>query len=121
MTYYDQTTSLDVVPGEIPTHQCAIPGLNPSIGKLTPFLKWAGGKEQELRHILPSIPTFDSYFEPFVGGGAVFFSIEAQKKFINDKSPELCTLYAMIAKNDKDLFLALDFLLASWQDLGMLV
>ncbi len=43
--------------------------------RLTPLLKWAGGKEQELKHILPMIPSFDAYYEPFVGGGAIFFSI----------------------------------------------
>ena len=95
--------------------------LTPRAGKLTPFIKWAGGKEQELRHILPAIPAFDSYFEPFVGGGAVFFSITANKKFINDRSPELFNLYRMIAKNDKEFFRALDILLDGWQHLSILV
>ena len=58
-------------------------------GKLSAFLKWAGGKEQELGYILPLIPSFDTYYEPFVGGGAVFFAIEASRKCINDRSPEL--------------------------------
>ena len=49
--------------------------------RLTPLLKWAGGKEQELKHILPMIPSFDAYYEPFVGGGAIFFSIQSQRKF----------------------------------------
>src|SRR5260370_25897708 len=83
--------------------------------KLTSFLKWAGGKEQELKYILPSIPSFDNYYEPFVGGGAVFFSIQSTVKFINDKSPELFNLYLMIAQNNKDFFNALDILLELWQ------
>src|SRR5258708_4259160 len=61
----------------------------PKSDRLTSFLKWAGGKEQELRYILPLIPSFNNYYEPFVGGGAVFFSIQAPRKFINDKSSEL--------------------------------
>jgi DNA adenine methylase len=112
MRQYDRTASWDVLPDAVPESHT---------GRLTPFLKWAGGKEQELRYILPSIPAFDSYFEPFVGGGAVFFSITARKKFINDRSPELCKLYAMIAKSDKDLFRALNILLAGWRCLGTLV
>jgi hypothetical protein len=37
--------------------------------RLPSLLKWAGGKEQELRYILPVIPPFRRYYEPFVGGG----------------------------------------------------
>jgi len=88
---------------------------------LSPFLKWAGGKEHELKHILPAIPPFERYFEPFVGGGAVFFSVMADKKFINDKSPELFQLYTMIANNDQDFFTALDVLLAGWQRISAIV
>jgi DNA adenine methylase len=41
---------------------------------LNPILKWAGGKEQELKYIRPAIPhTFDRYFEPFVGGARFVF------------------------------------------------
>lgn len=60
--------------------------------RLPSLLKWAGGKEQELRYILPMIPPFHHYYEPFVGGGAVFFSMQAEMKFINDKSSELISL-----------------------------
>ncbi len=121
MRQYDQAASWGILPDVLPEPHTDNFVLTSHTGKLTPFLKWAGGKEQELRHILPSIPAFDSYFEPFVGGGAVFFSITARKKFINDRSPELCKLYAMIAKSDKDFFRALDILLAGWQCLSALV
>jgi DNA adenine methylase len=84
-------------------------------GRLTSFLKWAGGKELELRYILPLIPSFDNYYEPFVGGGAVFFAIQAQNRFINDKSPELFNLYSMIAQNNQNFFSTLDTLLGNWQ------
>ncbi|GAC1345205.1 MAG: DNA adenine methylase [Ktedonobacteraceae bacterium] len=89
--------------------------------KLTSFLKWAGGKEQELKYILPLIPSFDNYFEPFVGGGAVFFSIRSRAKFINDKSPELFNLYMMVAQQDRGFFHALDILLRSWQGVSEIV
>jgi DNA adenine methylase len=58
---------------------------------LSPILKWAGGKEQELKYILPNLPkkNLQDYYEPFVGGGAVYTAIQADKYFINDKSDEL--------------------------------
>src|SRR5713226_1309934 len=90
-------------------------------GRLTPLLKWAGGKEQELKHILSLIPSFDVYYEPFVGGGAVFFSIQSRKKFINDKSPDLFNLYMMIAQQDEGFFRALDTLLYGWQRVSRVV
>ena len=55
--------------------------------RLSPILKWAGGKEQELKYIHPAMPKeFTNYYEPFIGGGAVCFSINANKLFINDVS-----------------------------------
>lgn len=55
--------------------------------RLSPLIKYPGGKEKELSHILPALPSnIDCYYEPFVGGGAVYFTIEAQKYYINDKS-----------------------------------
>lgn len=89
--------------------------------KLSSFIKWAGGKEQELKHIVPLIPPFSRYFEPFVGGGAVYFSIQADQKFINDRSPELYRLYMAVARQDAAFFATLESLLASWQQIGCLV
>ena len=41
-----------------------------------PILKWAGGKTQMLKELLPKVPTsYGRYIEPFVGGGAVFFAL----------------------------------------------
>jgi DNA adenine methylase len=94
---------------------------NQSAEKLSSFIKWAGGKEQELKHILPLIPPFRRYFEPFVGGGAVYFSIQADQKFINDRSPELYRLYMAVARQDAVFFETLESLLASWQQIGCLV
>src|SRR5713101_2179340 len=91
------------------------------IGRLTPLLKWAGGKEQELKHILPLIPSFDVYYEPFVGGGAVFFSIQSRKKFINDKSPDLLNFYTMAAQQDEAFFRSLDILLCGWQRVSRII
>ena len=89
--------------------------------RLPSLLKWAGGKEQELRHILPMLPHFRRYFEPFVGGGAVFFSVQAEQKFINDKSSELIGLYRMVAENNTEFFQALGGLLYQWQRMSQFV
>jgi DNA adenine methylase len=89
--------------------------------RLASLLKWAGGKEQELKHILPMIPSFDAYYEPFVGGGAVFFSIQSRRKFINDKSPDLVNLYVMTAQQNEDFFHALDMLLLGWHCVSKIV
>lgn len=93
----------------------------PKTDKLSSFIKWAGGKEQELKHILPLVPTFRDYYEPFVGGGAVFFAIRANGKFINDRSSELFNLYTMVAQHNTDFFVALDRLLAGWQQVSEIV
>ena len=89
--------------------------------RLPSLLKWAGGKEQELRHILPLLPSFQHYYEPFVGGGAVFFSVQAEKKFINDKSSELINLYKIVAENNSDFFQILWKLICQWQHLSQFV
>lgn len=65
--------------------------------KLLPLLKYPGGKEKELKYILPNLPSAcKSYYEPFVGGGAVYFSLDSDAYYINDKSTELINLYHMI-------------------------
>lgn len=77
--------------------------ITPKEQRLFPLLKYPGGKEKELIHILPNLPEkAESYFEPFVGGGAVFFALNAEKYYINDKSSELMLLYELIKNEDKE-------------------
>jgi len=73
-----------------------------------PFLKWAGGKTQLLEKILGTFPQkVKTYYEPFVGGGAVFFSMASQKRFeravINDWNQELVNCYRTIRDFPTDL------------------
>ena len=81
---------------------------------LQPIIKWAGGKEKELKFILPELPFFKNYYEPFVGGGSVYTSIVADHFFINDKSNELISLYRCIANNDKNFHCWLDRIMSAW-------
>ncbi|MDL2267522.1 DNA adenine methylase [Desulfovibrio sp. OttesenSCG-928-G15] len=61
-----------------------------------PFLKWAGGKRQLLAQILPHIPDFASYIEPFVGAGAVLFSLLPQRAIISDRNRQLIQTYEAV-------------------------
>lgn len=68
---------------------------------LKPFLKWPGGKSKELKVILPNMPAnINNYYEPFIGGGAVYFATHANHYFINDKSQDLVDLYLNIKSAD---------------------
>jgi DNA adenine methylase len=84
--------------------------------RLSPILKWAGGKEQELKYIHPAMPKkkFNNYYEPFVGGGAVYFSINSNKMFINDKSYELIDLYNSIQNHDELFFITVNEIIHNW-------
>jgi len=84
--------------------------------RLSPLLKWAGGKEQELKYIIPNLPEkFQDYYEPFVGGGAVYTAVQADNYFINDKSDELINLYRSITNGDRQTFFkAVDEIIHNW-------
>jgi DNA adenine methylase len=75
--------------------------------KPKPFVKWVGGKRQlltqfRLRNLFPPElfdPTKNTYFEPFVGGGAVFFDLLPKNAVLSDMNNELVITYNVI-KND---------------------
>lgn len=69
--------------------------------KLHPFVKWAGGKTQILEKIKSFMPiNYNNYFEPFVGGGALFFNIAPKSAFINDSNTELMLAYKCFSDNE---------------------
>jgi len=68
-----------------------------------PFVKWAGGKRQLIPELLKYVPkTFNNYFEPFVGGGALFFELynlgilRNKKVYLFDINEELINTYEVI-------------------------
>ena len=64
---------------------------------MKPIVKWSGGKTDELGEIMKHAPdTYDTYIEPFVGGGALFFHLAPEKSVINDIHPELVNFYSEI-------------------------
>lgn len=67
-----------------------------------PFVKWAGGKRQIIDKLKEHVPEeFDTYFEPFVGGGALLFELEPEKAVINDSNRELMNVYECIQDETK--------------------
>jgi len=74
--------------------------------KYQPFIKWVGGKRGLLSQILPLIPKkFNNYFEPFVGGGALFFELYSlgllkdKNIYLFDINAELINTYNMVKNN----------------------
>jgi len=68
-----------------------------------PFLKWAGGKRQLLPVISKFIPHFNQYYEPFIGAGAVLFSLQPKNSIINDTNNELVNCYQAIKHSPQEL------------------
>lgn len=86
---------------------------------IKPFVKWAGGKEGELKYILPMMPdTIHKYIEPFVGGGALYFAlsdnINIKQRFINDFSSELISLYRVLSNSFKSFENEIKVLMHNW-------
>jgi DNA adenine methylase len=74
-----------------------------------PFVKWAGGKKQLVPELLEShIPKeyntkYNSYYEPFLGGGALLFALQPERAIINDINTELINCYKVIRDSVDEL------------------
>jgi len=67
-----------------------------------PFVKWAGGKRQVMAEIKKYLPEkYNTYYEPFVGGGAVFFELAPKKAVLNDYNKELMNVFECIKDEAK--------------------
>jgi DNA adenine methylase len=65
-----------------------------------PFLKWVGGKRQLIPSILSLMPEkFERYYEPFVGGGALFFHLRPPVAILSDANSELINAYEQVRDN----------------------
>ena len=77
--------------------------------KPKPFVKWAGGKRQLLEVLLKNVPPeFNTYIEPFVGGGALLFALLPERTIIGDMNCELMNAYSVIKDNVEELILSLE-------------
>lgn len=62
-----------------------------------PIVKWVGGKRQLMFELLKNMPkSYNRYFEPFIGGGALFFELQPQNGYISDMNKELINLYTVV-------------------------
>lgn len=73
----------------------------------SPFLKWAGGKTQLLGQLDAHIPDFDTYYEPFLGGGALFFHLSSKgrefRAHLSDLNSDLVNAYRVVKTEVEDL------------------
>src|SRR5690554_2607190 len=85
---------------------------------MTPFVKWAGGKKQIINDIIKLIKDYQreeesaddnyTFFEPFVGGGVVFLTLQPERVVINDLNSELINAYKVVRDNPQKLMDELD-------------
>lgn len=65
-----------------------------------PIVKWVGGKRQLMFELLKNMPeNYNRYFEPFIGGGALFFELQPENAYISDMNEELINLYSVVRDN----------------------
>lgn len=89
-----------------------------------PFLKWAGGKRQLMKEIETRLPknleSYNTYVEPFIGGGAVLFHLLEKYDFenvhISDLNPELILCYEMLKLDAKSVIRNLDKLIEAYPE-----
>src|SRR6266700_6651574 len=87
---------------------------------LSPFVKWAGGKTSLLPHLIPHVPQhLTDYYEPFLGGGALFFGICARttsfRTHWSDTNEELIAAYRVIKESPEELIRVLSRLQGEYE------
>lgn len=69
-----------------------------------PFVKWAGGKRGSIEEMLKHVPaTYGTFFEPFVGGGALFYALQPERAVLGDSNDKLMTAYTIVRDSVEDL------------------
>jgi DNA adenine methylase len=75
----------------------AIEPINPFGVKSPPLIKWPGGKRILLPHLIPLLPrSFGTYYEPFFGGGALFFATQPARATLSDTNGDLINVYVQV-------------------------
>ena len=82
-------SSAEALKDEVPTHT-----------PCRPFVKWVGGKSQLLPELVKRVPqNFTTYYEPFLGGGALFFALQPSHSVLSDDNEELINAFSVLQTN----------------------
>jgi DNA adenine methylase len=91
--------------------------LTESVQPIKPFIRWVGGKSRLLPRIIPHIPDrINNYYEPFLGGGAVFLACAARirgRSHLADLNEHLIAAWISVRDHQKELGPLLDWYLAN--------
>ena len=72
--------------------------------KAKPFIQWVGGKREMIPQYEPFFPeNFGTYFEPFLGGGAIYFHLQPRKAVLGDSNLELIKSYEGVRDNPESV------------------
>lgn len=71
--------------------------------KARPLIKWAGGKRSLSAQIKPLVDGYSRYYEPFFGGGAIFFDLAPKQSVLSDLNPELINCYEVTKTQPDEL------------------
>ena len=78
---------------------------------MSPFVKWAGGKTQLVEKIWERTPNdFDTYYEPFIGGGAALLRLRPKKAVISDVNEQLINIYKQLRADPMEVIRAVNCL-----------
>jgi DNA adenine methylase len=82
-----------------------------------PLFKWPGGKRLLLQYLLSLLPpTIGRYYEPFIGGGALFFALQPRCAILSDKNSELINCYEQVRDRAEDVIAQLSLYKNSKED-----
>ena len=85
------------------------PKTKPRVNSASPFIQWVGGKRSLIEKYNPYIPIeFNRYFEPFLGGGAMFYHLHSKygntkQYFLSDLNEELILVYNTVTSHSKEV------------------
>jgi DNA adenine methylase len=94
---------MDGASGSLPT-DILKPDSAKAAVRARPFIKWVGGKGQLVRELMSLLPKrFNRYWEPFLGGGALFFALSPKTALLSDINKELVLTYTVVRDKVSEL------------------
>lgn len=95
---------MSIAKGMLPTTHAQRVATSAPDEKAKPFMQWVGGKREMIPQYEKYIPKkFNTYFEPFLGGGAMFFYLQPEKAVLSDNNTELIKAYEGVRDNPEDV------------------